>query len=157
MQNAACNSKGRIWCCIVASCAYKCTHATYRRELKSESSVSQVSVIGPPSPSASSSVSSCCCIKQAVQKSPPLWEGIRASHDVRVFSAQHTWGFFDDFPNHFYPIQLALSKLVISLPNCILFFFLKKKSYCKIIGIAIDRTALYACRHLERDNVLNPN
>ena len=35
--------------------------------------------------------------------------------------------------------ELALSKLVISLPNCLL---LLKKSYCKIIGIAIDRTGI---------------
>ena len=140
MQNVACNSKGRIRCCIVASCAYKCTHATYKRELKSESSVSQVSVIGPLSPSASSSVSSCCCIKQAVQKSPPLWKG-KGLHTMFMFSVHSTLEVsLMTSLIIFYPIQLALSKLVISLPNCILFF--KKKSYCKIIGIPIDRTSI---------------
>lgn len=132
--------KARIRCCIVASCAYKCTHATYKRELKSESSVSQVSVIGPLSPSASSSVSSCCCIKQAVQKSPPLWKG-KGLHTMFMFSVHSTLEVsLMTSLIIFYPIQLALSKLVISLPNCILFF--KKKSYCKIIGIAIDRTSI---------------
>lgn len=123
VQGVTCNYEGRRCCCTVSSCVHKCTHSTYRGKFKSESGVSQVSVVRLLPSSASSSTSSRHCLTQApLGITSTLWKGSKL-HTIFMFSVHSTLevSLMTSLIT-FYPIQLALSKLVISLPNCILFF-----------------------------------